>query len=70
MPDVCSHQQCWAGAGYEHVCQEPSGKPCIERGCDEAAGTWWGPHWCPAHDVERLDRVSAGFASIRDAFDE
>ena len=25
----------------------------------EPAGTPWGPYWCPACDVERLDRITA-----------
>ena len=36
-----------------------TGKPCIEKGCEEPAGTAWGPHWCFAHNVARLDRISA-----------
>ena len=60
-----SHPKCWLNGERYHVCQEPSGKTCIERGCDEAAGTLWGPLWCPDHDVERLDRVSASFAGIQ-----
>jgi hypothetical protein len=52
-----SHQQC-VDAG-EHLCQKPSGRRCHEQPCDEPAGTWWGPHWCPNHDKERLDRISA-----------
>lgn len=41
-----------------HVCQQPSGRTCIEAGCMSAAGTLWGPYWCPEHDKQRLDRVS------------
>lgn len=63
-----SHQQC-TEAG-EHVCQEPSGRTCVEHGCDQAAGTWWGPLWCPGHDKERLDRVSAGFDRIEQELGE
>lgn len=55
-----SHPKCWTGDGYSHTeCRDPSGKPCIESGCNQPAGTLWGPHWCPEHDVERLDRISA-----------
>ena len=59
-----SHPTC----SYGHVCQEPSGRVCIETGCSEAAGTWWGPYWCPTHDKERLDRVSAQFEDIAASF--
>lgn len=51
-----AHQQC-VDAG-EHVCLEPSGRNCVEPGCSEPAGTWWGPLWCPRHDKERIDRIS------------
>jgi hypothetical protein len=57
-----AHQKC-VDAG-EHICQVPSGRTCIERGCDAKAGTHWGPYWCPEHDKERLDRISASFAEI------
>lgn len=57
-PVARAHPDCHGPAG--HVCQEPSGKACVERGCDEPAGTQWGPLWCPLHDMERIDRVSAG----------
>lgn len=56
-----SHPKCHTEAG--HVCQEPSGRLCVE-GCGQPAGTWWGPYWCPEHDMERLDRISASFAAI------
>ena len=35
-----------------------TGKPCIRKGCKEPAGTWWGPHWCFKHNVERMDGIS------------
>jgi hypothetical protein len=57
-----SHPNCWGPAG--HICQEPSGRACIEKGCDQPAGTHWGPYWCPEHDVERLDRISANLDSM------
>lgn len=50
-----AHPTCWTEAG--HCCQKPSGQPCIEDGCNEPAGTIWGPHWCPDHDAERIDLV-------------
>ena len=60
-----SHPNCERTAtGILHVCQEPSGQPCVEDGCDKPAGTWWGPLWCPDHDVERLDRISRNLKSM------
>lgn len=51
-----SHPECWTGAGYAHdACRKPSGRPCIERGCGEEAGTLWGPMWCP-HPRRRTPR--------------
>lgn len=55
-----SHRQCLHG----HICQKPSGRACAEQPCDQPAGTWWGPYWCPEHDKQRLDRVTRGFASV------
>jgi hypothetical protein len=49
-----SHPNCTDG----HVCQKPSGRTCIEHGCNAEAGTLWGPLWCPEHDKERLDRIT------------
>lgn len=57
-----SHQQCIDAK--EHICQMPNGKECVEDGCAEAAGTWWGPLWCPEHDKERLDRISLEFDTM------
>lgn len=57
---MTAHPKCGDG----HVCQEPSGRTCIESGCDKAAGTMWGPLWCPDHDRERLDRIGAQLARI------
>lgn len=51
-----------------HICHQPSGRICVEDGCTEPAGTLWGPHWCPQHDRERLDRIEAGMNEIRTAF--
>lgn len=55
-----SHPNCVAG----HVCQRLSGRLCIEPGCNLHAGTLWGPYWCPQHDQERLDRITASLESI------
>lgn len=64
MPTDSAHPQC-VSAG-EHVCQHPSGRGCVETGCDKPAGTWWGPNWCPEHDKERLDRVTGQFLALFD----
>lgn len=55
-----SHPKCIDG----HICQKPSGRVCIEPGCNQTAGTLWGPLWCPEHDKERLDRIDASLAEI------
>ena len=56
-----AHPTCWNDGVRDHsYCLAPSGQPCIEDGCTSEAGTLWGPHWCPEHDVERLDRIDAG----------
>jgi hypothetical protein len=55
-----SHPKCHGPQG--HVCQEPSGRDCID--CGKAAGTLWGPYWCPDCDVKRLDKISASLHGI------
>lgn len=67
MPESTSHPKCWSGGRREHVCQKPSGRTCIESGCDNAAGTLWGPYWCPEHDVARLDHISENLETLTDA---
>lgn len=59
-----SHPHCWTGTSYEHACHKPSGRTCIVPECSAAAGTLWGPYFCPEHDAARLDRISANLASI------
>lgn len=36
----------------------PSGRPCIEPGCPNEAGTPWTDHWCLPHDEERRARIT------------
>jgi hypothetical protein len=38
-----------------------TGKPCIEPGCNEPAGTGWGPYWCMKHNAERINRINKSF---------
>lgn len=59
-----AHRHCWVGHRYVHQCQELSGRICVERGCDRSAGTWWTPYWCPEHDVERQDQITAFFERL------
>jgi hypothetical protein len=47
-----------------------SGKLCIEKGCEETAGTWWSPHWCFKHNVERMDRISASLEGIAASYEK
>jgi hypothetical protein len=62
-----SHPGCHGPSG--HVCQKPSGHTCVEAGCNQPAGTLWGPLWCPVHDVERLDGISQSLTEIAGMFD-
>jgi hypothetical protein len=41
-----------------------TGKPCIEKGCEQPAGTWWSPHWCFEHNVERIKRITKQFDEL------
>ena len=57
-----SHPNCVRPDG--HTCQKPSGRVCYEKGCNEPAGTSWGPYWCPEHDAERLDRITGQLTEL------
>ena len=57
-----AHPRCARPDG--HTCQQPSGRTCIEQGCDEPAGTLWGPLWCPEHDADRLNHASRQMESL------
>lgn len=46
-----------------------TGKTCIEKGCENPAGTAWSPLWCQTHNAERMDRIDAGFATILKQFE-
>ena len=35
-----------------------TGEPCHTKGCDKPAGTWWSPHWCFEHNVDRLRNIT------------
>ncbi len=59
-----AHPQCNPEDG--HTCALPSGKVCVVPECGAEAGTRWGPHWCPDHDAERIDRVSRQFDELFD----
>ena len=54
-------------AGYNDLNHEGNskkyhtGKLCIEKGCNEPAGTAWSSHWCVKHNIERIDRISNFF---------
>lgn len=63
-----AHPNCQGPDG--HVCQVPSNKPCYEKDCTEPAGTLWGPHWCPDHDQERIERITAQMKDMQAALGE
>ena len=37
---------------------------CIERGCEESAGTMWSKYWCFKHNVERMHRIDNQLISL------
>ena len=47
-----------------------TGEVCVEHGCNEPAGTAWSPVWCFACNVKRMERVTAGFASVLAGFEK
>ena len=42
-----------------------TGKPCIEPGCTEPAGTAWGPDFCQRHNAERIKRGEERLQTIK-----
>ena len=45
-----------------------SGKPCIENGCDNPAGTAWSPLWCQPCNVKRMERIGAALKAVELTF--
>ena len=41
-----------------------AGKPCIERGCNNPAGTAWSRFWCQPCNAKRMDRISASLEKM------
>ena len=62
---MVAHPNCHGPMG--HVCQQRSGFACYEAGCPEPAGTLWTRHWCPGHDMERIDRITAQMKDMQRA---
>jgi hypothetical protein len=62
LKEGTAHHRCQEAG--RHVCHVPSGRTCLTDNCEQAAGTHWGPLWCPEHDKERLDRISAQLEAI------
>ena len=42
-----------------------TGKQCIEKGCTNAAGTWWSPLWCFPCNIKRINSISKQFDNLR-----
>lgn len=47
--------------------QYHTGKPCIERGCTNPAGTAWSPVWCQPCNAKRMDRISGSLEKMAGA---
>lgn len=41
-----------------------TGKKCIEKGCDNPAGTHWSPFWCQACNAKRMARIGNSLAAM------
>ncbi len=46
-----------------------TGKPCIEKGCSQPAGTAWSPFWCFPCNVVRITRISKNMEEILKSFE-
>lgn len=40
-----------------------TGQKCVEKGCNNPAGTHWSPFWCQPCNAKRLGRVSASLSA-------
>lgn len=54
-------------------CEENSpkyhtGKKCIEKGCNNPAGTAWSPYWCVDCNIKRMDRITAQLEETQKKF--
>lgn len=45
-----------------------TGVPCIESGCDNPAGTYWGDYWCFECNVTRMKEIKASLKNMLDKF--
>jgi hypothetical protein len=48
----------WNGLKYR------SGQLCIERGCNNPAGTAWSPYWCQPCNAKRMNSIRASMEEI------
>ena len=46
-----------------------TGKPCIETGCNEPAGTAWSKLWCQKHNAERMSSIGVSLTKIASGFE-
>jgi hypothetical protein len=35
-----------------------SGRTCVEKGCNNPAGTAWSPYWCQSCNAARMDHIA------------
>jgi len=45
-----------------------TGKECIEKDCDNPAGTAWSPHWCFECNTKRIDNIKKSIDEIDKKF--
>jgi hypothetical protein len=47
-----------------------TGKKCIERGCNNPAGTAWSPLWCVECNIKRMDSITNSLLEIKNFLSE
>ena len=47
-----------------------TGKKCIEKECENPAGTAWSPYWCQVHNAERMNRITEHLNEIEERFNQ
>ena len=44
-----------------HGSKYHTGKKCIEKDCNNHAGTRWSPYWCKECNIKRMDNITKNF---------
>ena len=63
IKDGYNDKECEGNSSIHHT-----GKKCIEKGCNNPAGTAWSPHWCVDCNIKRINRINKSLEEIMNKF--